>query len=258
MPTILPATNGFGTPSAIPPEYRQKLAIAYIRQSTLDQVKNNTGSTESQRALVDHAISYGWPLEQTMTIDEDLGLSGTSSDQRTGFQRLLAMMDRGEVGLVLVRDAARLSRNRLDSARFWRTAMLADVLVEVNGRLRHPATDRATDRFGLEIESLLAWYENEQKTEMFQAAKIAKLAQRRAITAPPMGYVKAGRGEWEKGPEPARLQRHPTDDRWVSGVRFTPKGPTPSPRSGRALPPARTWPHRMGGAARPADVSGAK
>jgi hypothetical protein len=64
-------------------------------------------------------------------------------------------------------------------------AIQADVLVEVNGRLRHPANDKATDRFGLEIESILAWYENVQRVEMFQAAKAAKIRQRRAITAPP-------------------------------------------------------------------------
>jgi len=198
-----PPDNEFGTPPAVPPAYKQKLAVYYIRQSTLDQVKNNTGSTESQRALADRALWYGWPPEQIRGIDEDLGLSGTSSAQRTGFQRLLTMMDQGEVGLVLVRDAARLSRNRFDTASFWRSAILADVLVEVNGRLRRPALDRATDRFGLEIETLLAWYENEQRTEMFQAARRAKIAQGRAITAPPMGYVKAGQGEWEKGPDPA-------------------------------------------------------
>ena len=195
--------SGLPTPPAIPAGYKQKLAVCYMRQSTLDQVKTNTGSTESQRALASRARWYGWPPEQIKVIDEDLGLSGTSSDQRTGFQKLLVLMEQGAVGLVLVRDTSRISRDLFDSARFWRMAILADVFVEVNGRLRHPATDKPTDRFGLEIEALLAWYENEQRTEMFQAAKRAKIAQRRAISAPPLGYVAAGRGGWDKDPDPA-------------------------------------------------------
>ncbi len=195
--------SGLTTPPAIRAEYKLKLAVCYIRQSTLDQVKMHTGSTETQRALAARAQWYGWPPEQIQVIDEDLGFSGTSSDQRTGFLKLLALMENGAVGLVLVRDASRISRDRYDSARFWRVAIQSDVLVEVNGRLRHPANDKATDRFGLEIESILAWYENVQRVEMFQAAKAAKIRQRRAITAPPLGYVKAGQGDWDKGPEPA-------------------------------------------------------
>ena len=47
-------------------------------------------------------------------IDDDLGLSGTSSDQRGGFQRLVASIGLGEVGIILVTEVSRLSRCNSD------------------------------------------------------------------------------------------------------------------------------------------------
>ena len=64
-------------------------AIVYIRQSTPKQVQNHQESTPRQYALAERARQMGWPATQVRVIDEDLGLSGTSSRQRTGFQKLV-------------------------------------------------------------------------------------------------------------------------------------------------------------------------
>jgi DNA invertase Pin-like site-specific DNA recombinase len=56
----------------------------------------------------------GWPAAQVLVIDDDLGLSGASSDQRGGFQRLVASIGLGEVGIVLVTEVSRLSRCNSD------------------------------------------------------------------------------------------------------------------------------------------------
>ena len=62
-------------------------AYLYVRQSTLRQVFENTESTKRQYALRDRAITLGWPDDQIVVIDNDLGQSGADSD-REGFQRL--------------------------------------------------------------------------------------------------------------------------------------------------------------------------
>src|ERR687886_699480 len=60
------------------------------------------------------ARHLGWAMPQIEVIDEDLGLSGASSQARTGFQRLGAAIGLGEVGIVLVTEVSRLSRRNSD------------------------------------------------------------------------------------------------------------------------------------------------
>jgi DNA invertase Pin-like site-specific DNA recombinase len=89
-------------------------AIVYVRQSTPRQVQANPESTRRQYQLAERAQQMGWPAAQIEVIDEDLGLSGASSHGRTGFQRLVAAIGLGEVGIVLVTEVSRLSRRNSD------------------------------------------------------------------------------------------------------------------------------------------------
>ena len=52
----------------------------------------------------------GWPETAVRVIDDDLGLSGAGSQRRLGFQRLVAAIGLGEVGIVMVTEVSRLSR----------------------------------------------------------------------------------------------------------------------------------------------------
>ena len=92
----------------------QLRAIVYVRQSTPRQVQANPESTRRQYQLAERARQMGWAAPQIEVIDEDLGLSGASSQARTGFQRLVAAIGLGEVGLVLVTEVSRLSRRNSD------------------------------------------------------------------------------------------------------------------------------------------------
>jgi DNA invertase Pin-like site-specific DNA recombinase len=95
------------------PQHIAKTALVYVRQSTPKQVLHNQESLRRQYQLVETAVQLGWPQARTSVIDDDLGLSGTSSTVRYGFQRLVAAISLGEVGIVLVTEVSRLSR--LDS-----------------------------------------------------------------------------------------------------------------------------------------------
>src|SRR5260221_13997477 len=81
--------------------HRAKLAYIYVRQSTAGQVRQHQESTELQYRLVDRAILFGWPKERGEVIDDDLGKSAASSDDRYGFQRLIAEIGLGKAGLLL-------------------------------------------------------------------------------------------------------------------------------------------------------------
>jgi DNA invertase Pin-like site-specific DNA recombinase len=118
--------------------HRAKLAYIYVRQSTAGQVRQHQESTELQYRLVDRAILFGWPKERVEVIDDDLGKSGASSDDRYGFQRLIAEIRLGKAGLVLSLDASRLARNNLDWHQLLELCSLFGVLIADGERLYDP------------------------------------------------------------------------------------------------------------------------
>ena len=93
-------------------ERLRRRALVYIRQSSAGQVTNNLESQRRQYALVDHARALGFG--DIVTIDDDLGRSGSGLMERPGFQRLVAEVCTGEVGAVFCIEASRLARNGRD------------------------------------------------------------------------------------------------------------------------------------------------
>ena len=102
------------TVSKATPTHRAKQAYVYIRQSSMGQVLRHGESTDLQYRLVERAVSLGWPSDRIQVIDDDLGKSGASSEQRLGFQFLIAEVGLGRAGLVISLDASRLARNNSD------------------------------------------------------------------------------------------------------------------------------------------------
>jgi len=100
--------------SKISTTHLSRYAVVYVRQSSARQVRENVESTLLQYALVERAKAYGWPASQIMTIDDDLGLSGQSLEARQGFQRLLAEISLGHIGIVFGIEMSRLARNCKD------------------------------------------------------------------------------------------------------------------------------------------------
>jgi DNA invertase Pin-like site-specific DNA recombinase len=116
----------------------KRQAFLYVRQSTLRQVLENTESTKRQYALRERAVALGWPLDRIVVIDSDLGLSGADSD-REGFQRLVAAVGLGEVGVVLGLEVSRLARSSVDWHRLLEICALTDTLILDEDGLYDPA-----------------------------------------------------------------------------------------------------------------------
>src|SRR5579864_8206036 len=115
-------------------------AMLYVRQSTLHQVLENTESTARQYALRERAIALGWKPEQIVVIDQDLGQSGASAVDREGFQRLVAEVGLGHVGLVMGLEVSRLARSSLDWHHLLEMcAMMGSLILDEDG-LYDPAT----------------------------------------------------------------------------------------------------------------------
>jgi DNA invertase Pin-like site-specific DNA recombinase len=130
----------------------RRLAVPYVRQGSETQVREHTGSTEFQRSLAAVAQSYGWPDSQIQTIEDDLGKSGSSTEERTGWERLQEMIKAGQVGAVFVPVISRLSRQVMEFELFRLRAALHNTLLYADGRFIDLAG--ASDRILLEIVSM--------------------------------------------------------------------------------------------------------
>lgn len=111
------------------PRHLKRSAYLYVRQSTLRQVFENTESTKRQYDLRQRAVALGWPIEQVVVIDSDLGQSGASAVDREGFQRLVTEVGLGRAGIVMGLEVSRLARNSTDWHRLLEICALADTLI---------------------------------------------------------------------------------------------------------------------------------
>jgi DNA invertase Pin-like site-specific DNA recombinase len=125
--------------SKIRPSHIQRDAYVYVRQSTPGQVEHNRESTARQYALADRACQLGWPREQVVIVDEDLGLSGSSTDKRSGFARLTSEVALAHVGIVLGLEVSRLARNNADWYHLLEVCGATDTLIGDNDGIYHPA-----------------------------------------------------------------------------------------------------------------------
>jgi DNA invertase Pin-like site-specific DNA recombinase len=127
-----------GSHASITTGHRAKAAYVYVRQSSVNQVNRHSESTDLQYGLVERAVRLGWPRERVMVIDDDLGKSGTASDERHGFQRLIAEIGLGQAGLVVSMDASRLARNNSDWHRLLELCGIFQTLIADAERVYDP------------------------------------------------------------------------------------------------------------------------
>ena len=116
-------------PNTITPQHLDRLAIIYVRQSTLIQVRDHTESTLRQYAQNLDAERLGWPASRIVTIDADLGLSGRSGTGRAGFNELVSRVCVGEVGAIFGLEISRLARSSADLQRLLEFCSITDTLI---------------------------------------------------------------------------------------------------------------------------------
>lgn len=150
--------------------HRAKLAYVYVRQSSPGQVRQHQESTELQYRLVERVILLGWPRERVQVIDDDLGKSGASSDERFGFQRLIAEVGLNKAGLVISLDASRLARNNRDWHQLLELCSVFGVLIADGERLYDPGVYH--DRLLLGLSGIMSEAELHQiRTRLHQGER---------------------------------------------------------------------------------------
>ena len=180
-------------------EHQSKLAYIYIRQSSLAQVLHNTESTARQYELVERARALGWPAARVEVIDDDQAHSGARSDGRRGFQRLLAQIGLGMVGMVLSLEAARLARNCSDWYRLLELCsifgtLIADGELVYDPRLYH-------DRLLLGLAGMMSEAELHHIRMRLHAGQRHKAARGQLRVQLPVGLERLREGEVVLNPD---------------------------------------------------------
>lgn len=188
-------------PREIKATHLARRAVGYVRQSSEHQVVNNQGSTAYQRDQVRYAREWGWPEDAIEVIDEDLGLSGTTTLNRSGYQRLMHDIEASSVGAVFVSDLSRLGRDAVEGLSLTTLLMRHDALLVVDGRVNDFAD--SSKQLMVDLTTVFNAHSNRARRETFQQGLIAKARAGHAVSAPPRGYVRRADGTWEKDPEPA-------------------------------------------------------
>lgn len=185
--------------SKITPRHQEKLAIIYIRQSTVQQTLENRESTARQYGLKQYAEQLGWSEERIVIIDIDQGQSGQRADNREGFQQLLAEVTMGHVGLVLSLEMSRLARSSKDWHQLFELCGIFHVLLADQDGI-YDAND-PNDRLVLGLKGIMSEMELQTMRNRLDKGRLNKAKRGELFYSVPMGYVILPTGEVDFDPD---------------------------------------------------------
>jgi DNA invertase Pin-like site-specific DNA recombinase len=179
-----------------------KKTILYERLSHEDGRENESVSIENQKAyLEEYAVKNGFTNLVHMADD---GYSGTRWD-RPAFMKMMDEVDRGNGGVILIKDMSRLGRDHL------RVGLILEQLREMGVRLIAVAesidTDKGEDDF-MPFRNIIAEWHARDTSRKIKAIFGARTAQGKRVTgACPYGYMHDpnDRQEWVIDPETAPI-----------------------------------------------------
>jgi DNA invertase Pin-like site-specific DNA recombinase len=173
--------------------HRERLAVVYVRQSTVQQVERHQESTRLQYGLVERALHLGWARSCVEVIDDDQGKSGISAEGRPGFQRLVAEVGLGHVGLVLGIEMSRLARSCRDWHQLLEICALFDTLIADADGVYDPAS--YNDRLLLGLKGTMSEAELHILKARMHEGRLAKARRGELALILPMGYLRRPSGE---------------------------------------------------------------
>lgn len=184
--------------SKITAAHWQRGACVYVRQSTVFQVRHHRESNERQYCLGQRALALGWAPSAITIIDEDQGQSATSADHRHGFQRLVAAVAAGKVGILLMLEASRLARCGSDWHRLIELCSLTCTLIADDQAVYDPR--EPNDRLLLGVKGQLSELELHTIRARLTAGLLNKAQRGELALTLPVGLARDPSGVVHKNP----------------------------------------------------------
>lgn len=181
------------------PHHLERLAVVYVRQSTMQQVLDHQESTRVQYGLAQRAEAFGWKQERVLTIDDDLGKSGSSVEGRIGFQRLVTEVGLNHVGLILGVEMSRLARSSKDWHQLLEICALFGTLIGDLDGIYDPG--QYNDRLLLGLKGTMSEAELHILKQRMVQGKRNKALRGELQFHVPIGYVRRPCGEVQFDPD---------------------------------------------------------
>jgi DNA invertase Pin-like site-specific DNA recombinase len=181
----------------IKPHHLDRKAMLYVRQSSVQQVMHNQESRILQYAMQERLRELGW--SEIEIVDDDLGRSAAGTVARAGFERMVAEVCLGKVGVVAAREVSRFARNSRDWQQLIEMCRVVDTLLVDQEAIYAPR--QGNDRLLLGLKGSLNEYELDLLRQRSLAARYEKARRGELIVAAPVGYVKTEDRRLEKDPD---------------------------------------------------------
>lgn len=174
----------------IQPRHLKLLAYIYIRQSSDRQTRENTGSTEVQRMMREHAVACGFAPENIRVIERDQGRTGATTEGRDGFKEMLSDVLAGRVGAIFSSHSSRLARDSRASQHLVLCCESAGTLIIDQHGVYDPRNEN--DLFFLGIKGVIDEVELRRIRTQLLDARMAKVRKGEFRIPLPVGFV------WER------------------------------------------------------------
>lgn len=175
------------------PTHMNRPAIVYLRQSDPKQVRDHRESAINQRALRDRLLELGWRADQITIVDGDQGKSGASSEGRESFQKMVADVGLGKIGIVIGYDVSRLARNCADWHRLLELCAMSDTLIGDSDGIYNPHD--FNDRLLLGLKGTMSEAELHSLRLRLDAGRISKAKRGELVHHVPTGLVRNPLGQ---------------------------------------------------------------
>ncbi len=171
----------------------ERAAYVYVRQSSMHQVREHRESQRRQYELAEKAREL--KFREVVVIDDDLGRSGTGSEDRPGFGKLLTAVCDGQVGAVFALEASRLARNNRDWHHLIDLCALTETLVVDHDGIYDPK--QLNDRLLLGLKGSMAEFELGLLRQRAQDALREMIARGEVLWDVAVGYVRTEENKME-------------------------------------------------------------
>jgi DNA invertase Pin-like site-specific DNA recombinase len=158
---------------------------------------HNQESRKLQYGMRQRLRTLGW--QEVEVIDEDLGRSAAGTTTRTGFERMVADVCLGKVGVVAAREVSRFARNSREWQQLVEVCRIVDTLLLDQETVYAPR--QSNDRLLLGLKGSLNEYELDLLRQRSVEARHEKARRGELIVAAPVGYLKTEDQRIEKDPD---------------------------------------------------------
>jgi len=184
-----------------------KITTLYCRLSRDDDLQGDSNSIKNQKSILKKNADDNGFINTEFFVDD--GVSGTTFD-RPDFQRMIAEMDAGRIGTIIVKDMSRLGRDYLKVGYYTEIAF-------PNAEVRFIAINNGVDSANQQdsdftpfLNIINEWYAKDTSKKIRAVFKAKGESGKPLCTTPPFGYKKDpdDNNHWIVDEDAAKVVKH--------------------------------------------------